>query len=77
MLKGKVFFIFIYRRSRSRLTVGEASHYNAGLVVHEVLGLGVLATAWAGCYLLRPSGTNSMPYTLTSLQHLPFNQGWG
>lgn len=26
-----------------------------GLVVHEVLGLGVLVTAWAGCYLLRPS----------------------
>jgi hypothetical protein len=29
--------------------------------VHEVLGLGVLVTAWAGCYLIRPSG--SQPFS--------------
>ncbi len=33
----------------------------AGLVVHEVLGLGVLVSAWAGCYLIRPSG--SQPFS--------------
>ncbi len=29
--------------------------------MHEVLGLGVLVAAWAGCYLIRPSG--SQPFS--------------
>ena len=27
-----------------------------GVIAHEVLGVGVLAGFWAGCYFVRPSG---------------------
>ncbi len=27
-----------------------------GIIAHEVLGVGVLAGFWAGCYFVRPSG---------------------
>ena len=35
----------------------EAKDIPKGLIAHEILGLGILMTAWAGCYFIRPTAT--------------------
>ena len=35
----------------------EAKDIPKGIVVHEILGLGILLSAWAGCYITRPTAT--------------------
>jgi len=34
----------------------EAKDIPKGVLLHEVLGLGVLLSVWGGCYLMKPSG---------------------
>ena len=35
----------------------EAKDIPKGIIAHEVLGIGILAAAWAGCYLVRPTAS--------------------
>ena len=35
----------------------DAKDIPKGIIAHEVLGLGILVSAWAGCYLIRPTST--------------------
>ena len=35
----------------------EAKDIPKGIIAHEILGLGILVTAWTGCYFIRPTAT--------------------
>ena len=35
----------------------EAKDIPKGIVAHEVIGLGILVSAWAGCYFIRPTAS--------------------
>ena len=35
----------------------EAKDIPKGIIAHEILGLGILITGWAGCYFIRPTAT--------------------